>query len=159
MTTEQYPGIHTKEYSYQATYSEKQIVGYRWYDKHGVKPAFPFGHGLTYGGMTYVAHFSALSTCIKESWSGFFFMCHVLCLYYLDILGSTSKGGRSLLRSSVLVVTLHNSTSAILRHQPIRTSRRRCLGILRKCAAPESAIHLLVSDDASVLIFWCRWLS
>ena len=48
-----YPGIKTPEYSYQANYSEGQIVGYRWYDKHGVKPAYPFGHGLTYGNMSY----------------------------------------------------------------------------------------------------------
>jgi hypothetical protein len=34
MTAEQYPGIKTPEYSYQANYSEGQIVGYRWYDKH-----------------------------------------------------------------------------------------------------------------------------
>merc|ERR1711920_634712 len=33
--------------------SEGQIVGYRWYDKHNIAPAFPFGHGLTYGGYKY----------------------------------------------------------------------------------------------------------
>ena len=31
-------------------YSEGQINGYRWYDKHAVVPAFPFGHELSYGG-------------------------------------------------------------------------------------------------------------
>ena len=41
MSPEQYPGVKTPEYSYQANYSEGQINGYRWYDKHGVKPAFP----------------------------------------------------------------------------------------------------------------------
>ena len=38
MTKEQYPGVETKEYSYQATYSEGQIVGYRW---HVQKRAVP----------------------------------------------------------------------------------------------------------------------
>ena len=47
MTPEQYPGVPAGSYSYQAKYSEGQINGYRWYDKHpDVKPAFPFGHGL-----------------------------------------------------------------------------------------------------------------
>ena len=47
MTPEQYPGVPAGSYSYQANYSEGQINGYRWYDKHpDVKPAFPFGHGL-----------------------------------------------------------------------------------------------------------------
>ena len=31
-----------------ATYSEKLLVGYRWYNAHGVTPAFAFGHGLSY---------------------------------------------------------------------------------------------------------------
>ena len=53
MTPEQYPGIPAGSYSHQANYSEGQINGYRWYDKHGVKPAFPFGHGLSYGNMSY----------------------------------------------------------------------------------------------------------
>ena len=53
MTTEQYPGVKTAEFDLQATYTEGQIVGYRWYDKNGVKPAYPFGHGLSYGTFAY----------------------------------------------------------------------------------------------------------
>jgi beta-glucosidase len=49
MTTEQYPGVKTGEFELEATYTEGQIVGYRYYDKKGIKPAFPFGHGLGYG--------------------------------------------------------------------------------------------------------------
>eukprot|EP00756_Hemistasia_phaeocysticola_P001761 Hpha_TRINITY_DN11228_c0_g1::TRINITY_DN11228_c0_g1_i1::g.167526::m.167526/K05349/bglX; beta-glucosidase len=53
MTIEQYPGVKTAEFDLQSNYSEGQIVGYRWYDKHAVKAAFPFGHGLTYGSFSY----------------------------------------------------------------------------------------------------------
>jgi beta-glucosidase len=53
MTKEMYPGVPAGPYSHQANYSEGQLNGYRWYDKHGVVPAYAFGHGLTYGNMSY----------------------------------------------------------------------------------------------------------
>lgn len=39
----QYPGIGN-----ETTYSEKLLVGYRWYDAVNENPLFPFGHGLSY---------------------------------------------------------------------------------------------------------------
>jgi len=44
----QYPGIDQKN-----VYSERLLVGYRWYNFMGVTPAFPFGHGLGYAEMEY----------------------------------------------------------------------------------------------------------
>lgn len=42
-TPAQYPGINN-----EAEYSEKLLMGYRWYDAKKETPLFPFGHGLSY---------------------------------------------------------------------------------------------------------------
>ncbi|HVJ03499.1 MAG TPA: beta-glucosidase, partial [Sphingomonas sp.] len=39
--------------SFPADYAEGADVGYRWYEKQGLKPLFPFGHGLSYTSFAY----------------------------------------------------------------------------------------------------------
>ena len=47
-TQQQYPGVNM-----QADYSEKMLIGYRWYTANNITPAFPFGHGLSYTSFSY----------------------------------------------------------------------------------------------------------
>ena len=36
----------------RSVYGERQLIGYRWFDRTGVEPLFPFGHGLGYATLT-----------------------------------------------------------------------------------------------------------
>jgi len=60
-TVEQYPGVPGPEMQLgsnmvpimQERYSEGIFVGYRWFDREGIVPTFPFGHGLSYTSFEY----------------------------------------------------------------------------------------------------------
>lgn len=60
MTENQYPGVNQNGTACEftdgtiwtgdctRTYTEKLLMGYRWYDFYNVTPLYPFGHGLSY---------------------------------------------------------------------------------------------------------------
>jgi beta-glucosidase len=47
ITPNQYPGVPVAGVP-TVTYEEQLDIGYRWYDSNSIKPAFPFGFGLSY---------------------------------------------------------------------------------------------------------------
>jgi beta-glucosidase len=64
-TPKQYPGINLS-----AEYSENFLIGYRYYNYYYIKPAFSFGHGLSYTTFRYtdlVADSSAVSVTVTNN--------------------------------------------------------------------------------------------
>jgi len=51
-TQAEYPGLPANDPA-EANYTEKLLVGYRWYDAYASAPRYPFGHGLSYTSFKY----------------------------------------------------------------------------------------------------------
>ncbi len=47
-TPEQFPGVKGADGISRSTYSEKLLIGYRWYQEKNIEPLFPFGYGQSY---------------------------------------------------------------------------------------------------------------
>ena len=52
-TKAQYPGVNDQSGIPHTKYTEKLLVGYRWYDAKHITPLFPFGFGLSYTSFRY----------------------------------------------------------------------------------------------------------
>jgi len=74
MSRLQYPGLidYRTGIDLSSNYTEKLLMGYRWYDYHNVEPMYPFGHGLSYTTFKYDAESLSLedrnvSIAVKNS--------------------------------------------------------------------------------------------
>eukprot|EP00962_Isochrysis_galbana_P001368 scaffold345_cov104-Isochrysis_galbana.AAC.12 len=60
-----WPGVFPRNDSQRvAIYSERLLVGYRFYDAKAITPAFPFGHGLSYTNFS-LSNLSAASDLVS----------------------------------------------------------------------------------------------
>src|SRR5258707_11158912 len=48
-----YPERASRGVGGKTVYDEGVHVGYRWFDREGIEPLFPFGHGLSYSAFVY----------------------------------------------------------------------------------------------------------
>ncbi len=78
----------------EVLYGERVFVGYRWYDKRGIEPLFPFGHGLSYARFAYsdmelssevISDTDTLAVSVKLSNSGKVEGKEVVQLYVRDV--------------------------------------------------------------------------
>jgi beta-glucosidase len=52
-TDPRFPERSSRGVDGRTVYSESVYVGYRWFDREGIEPLFPFGHGLSYSTFVY----------------------------------------------------------------------------------------------------------
>jgi len=65
LTARMWPGVFPRNDSQRvAIYSERLLVGYRFYDAKAITPAFPFGHGLSYTNFS-LSNLSAASDLVS----------------------------------------------------------------------------------------------
>lgn len=73
MTVDQYPGTPNETLGYlTSNYTERLLVGYRWYDAHEAQPRYEFGFGKSYTTFAYsalVTSCSAVSFTVKNTGS------------------------------------------------------------------------------------------
>ncbi|WP_424214919.1 beta-glucosidase family protein [Streptomyces sp. BI20] len=120
-----YPGVAGRQ-----EYSEGVHVGYRWYAQSGVKPLFPFGHGLSYTTWAYE------NLSVRPERGG------------LRVEFTVRNTGR---RAGVDVAQIYLGPSPDLRlEQPVRV----LAGYRRLALRPGKSTRVVVDLDARVLSSW-----
>ncbi|MEV0641437.1 glycoside hydrolase family 3 N-terminal domain-containing protein [Streptomyces sp. NPDC050619] len=120
-----YPGVNGTE-----EYSEGIHAGYRWYDAEGVRPLYPFGHGLSYTSFAYE------DVSARGSRRG------------LEVSFTVRNTGR---REGVAVPQVYVGSSPDLRlDQPVRTLG----GYRRLVLRPGERRRVTVRVDARTLSSW-----
>ena len=117
----QYPGVDGIVH-----YTEGVEVGYRYYDDHGVRPLFPFGHGLSYADFTY-AHLTATPAGVE-----------------FDVTNASARPG-----TDVAQLYLGVPTPAGLTHV-----RRQLKGFDRVELAAGATVHVRLPLDRRSIAYW-----
>lgn len=90
---------------YDVHYKEGVFVGYRWYEKQGIEPLYPFGYGLTYTQFDYatlqmshgeIAQGESLTVSFGLRNSGPMAGSEVAQVYVRDLVSSVPRPGREL---------------------------------------------------------------
>lgn len=128
---ERHLGYHT-ERGFENRASEGIFFGYRWYDKYGVEPLFPFGHGLSYTDYEY----RNLTAAQKEN----------TYEISLDVKNVGNRAGDE-------VVQLYLGKAEVPAH--IQMAEKQLAGFVRvKNLLPGESRHVSLELDERALYYW-----
>lgn len=122
---------------YDVNYDESVLVGYRWYETKGIKPLYPFGHGLSY------TTFSLVSPKILSRGKVKTVTAEKPLKIAIEVINTGEREG-----SEVVQLYVSEKNPAVLRpHKELKDFRRVTL-------APGEKKVVVFELDRNALAFW-----